>query len=68
LAVNLCEDRTSAVRASISSPRCEFHPGRIGERRGGNIATFAVARKLLALVCYGLRDGHIRALAAARAV
>ena len=31
-------------------------------RRGRNIATVAVARRLLTLVCYGLRDGHIRAL------
>jgi transposase len=37
---------------------------RITERRGRNIATVAVARKLLTLVYYGLRDGHIRALAA----
>jgi hypothetical protein len=36
---------------------------RIVERRGRNIATVAVARKLLTLVYYGLRDGHIRALA-----
>jgi transposase len=40
---------------------------RIAERRGRNIATVAVARKLLTLVYYGLRDGHIRALATARA-
>jgi transposase len=39
---------------------------RIGERRGRNVATVAVARKLLSLVYYGLRDGHIRALAPAR--
>jgi transposase len=32
-------------------------------RRGRNIATVAVARKLLTLVFYGLRDGHIRCLA-----
>jgi hypothetical protein len=37
---------------------------RIAERRGRNIATVAVARKLLTLVYNGLRDGHIRALAA----
>lgn len=37
---------------------------RIAERRGRNIATVAVARKLLTLVYYGLRDGHIRALQA----
>jgi transposase len=36
---------------------------RLGERRGGNIATVAAARKLLTLVYYGLRDGHIRCLA-----
>ncbi len=41
---------------------------RIAERRGRNIATVAVARKLLTLVYYGLRDGHIRALGQARAV
>jgi transposase len=35
---------------------------RLADRRGRNIATVAVARKLLALVYYGLRDGHIRAL------
>jgi transposase len=34
----------------------------IAERRGRQIATVAVARKLLTLVFYGLRDGHIRAL------
>jgi transposase len=31
-------------------------------RRGRNIAAVAVARRLLTLVYYGLRDGHIRAL------
>jgi transposase len=36
---------------------------RIADHRGRNIATVAVARKLLTLVYYGLRDGHIRALA-----
>ena len=39
---------------------------RITERRGRNIATVAVARKLLTLVYYGLRDGHIRALTPAQ--
>ena len=34
----------------------------ITARRGRNIATVAVARRLLTLVYYGLRDGHIRAL------
>jgi transposase len=36
----------------------------IADRRGRNVATVAVARKLLTLVYYGLRDGHIRALQA----
>jgi transposase len=35
---------------------------KLTEARGRNIATTAVARRLLALVFYGLRDGHIRAL------
>ncbi len=39
----------------------------IADRRGRNIATVAVARKLLTLVYYGLRDGHIRALHPAKA-
>ena len=41
---------------------------RIGQRRGRNIATVAVARKLLTLVYYGLRDGRIRALDPVEAV
>jgi hypothetical protein len=40
----------------------------IASRRGRNIATVAVARRLLTLVYYGLRDGHIRALDQARTV
>jgi transposase len=37
---------------------------RIAERRNNrNIARVAVARKLIGLVFYGLRDGHIRCLA-----
>jgi transposase len=36
---------------------------RLTERRGRNIAKVAAARKLLTLVFYGLRDGHIRCLA-----
>ena len=36
---------------------------RIEARRGKNIAKIAAARKLLTLVYYGLRDGHIRAVA-----
>jgi transposase len=36
---------------------------RIGEHRGANIGKVAAGRKLLTLVFYGLRDGHIRCLA-----
>jgi transposase len=35
---------------------------RIAERRGRNIAKVAAARRLLALLYYGLRDGQIRCL------
>ena len=35
---------------------------RIGAHRGVNIAKVAAGRKLLTLVYYGLRDGHIRSL------
>jgi len=35
---------------------------RLTERRGTNIAKVAAARKLLTLVYYGLRDGHVRCL------
>jgi transposase len=37
---------------------------RVAARRGANIGKVAAGRKLLTLVFYGLRDGHIRALAA----
>jgi transposase len=40
---------------------------RIAERRGTNRARVAVARKILTLIYYGLRDGEIRCLARARA-
>jgi transposase len=36
---------------------------RLTEKRGANIAKVAAARKLLTLVYYGLRDGHVRCLA-----
>lgn len=45
--------------------RADF--ARIAERRGKHKARIAVARKLLTLVYYGLRDGEIRALAKAAA-
>jgi transposase len=37
---------------------------RLADRRGRNVATVAVARKLLTLVFYALRDGQVRALTA----
>ena len=40
---------------------------RIAERRGKGIAKVAAARKLLTLVYYGMRDGHIRCLKHAHA-
>jgi transposase len=36
---------------------------RIAERRGTNRARVAIARKILTLIYYGLRDGEIRCLA-----
>jgi transposase len=39
----------------------EFH--RIAERRGTNTAKVAIARRVLTLAYYGLRDGEIRCLA-----
>ena len=41
--------------------RVDYH--RISDRRGRNIARVAVARKLLTLVYFGLRDGELRCLA-----
>ena len=40
---------------------------RIAERRGANKARVAIARKVLTLIFYGLRDGEIRCLASAKA-
>ena len=40
---------------------------RIAQRRGKNKANVAIARKVLTLIYYGLRDGEIRCLAPARA-
>jgi len=62
--------RWAAVEAAHCSARAGWLAdarSRLGERRGRNIATVAVARKLLTLVFYGLRDGHIRALRPANA-
>jgi transposase len=58
--------RWAAVEAAQKVPAsCAWIAGAragIAVRRGRNIATVAVARKLLTVVFYGLRDGHIRAL------
>ena len=43
----------------------DFH--RIADRRGKGIGRVAVARRLLTLVYYGLRDGQVRCLAPAPA-
>jgi transposase len=58
-------ERWAAVEAAHGARNADWlsqtHT-RIAERRGRNIATVAVARKLLTYVYYGLRDGRIRAL------
>jgi hypothetical protein len=57
----------SSVRHYHGGPRLAADFRRIAERRGTNRARVAVARKLLTLVYYGLRDGQIRCLAQAQA-
>ena len=62
--------RRAAVEAVQRHPptsKISTDRARIEARRGRNIATTAAARKLLTLVSYGLRDGHIRALTHGRA-
>jgi transposase len=51
-------EATQRVSGGIGATRA-----RLTHRRGANIAKVAAARKLLTLVYYGLRDGHIRSLA-----
>jgi hypothetical protein len=56
--------RWAAIEAAQKIPAgCRLTSTRaaITDRRGRNIATVAVARELLTLVYYGLRDGEIRA-------
>ena len=61
------------VRWAVIEGTVRYHGGgklaadwhRIAERRGKHKATVAVARKVLTLVYYGLRDGEIRCLAKA---
>jgi transposase len=63
--------RWAAIEAAQKMPASAgwlvTNRARIAERRGRNVATVAVARKLLTLVYYGLRDRNIRALARAAA-
>jgi len=61
------------VRATLIEAISRYHGGtlldaqyrRIAKRRGANKARVAIARKVLTLVYYGLRDGEIRCLAPA---
>jgi transposase len=57
--------RWAAVKAAQGARNADWltqtRP-QIAERRGRNIATVAVARKLLTYVYYGLPDGRIRTL------
>jgi transposase len=63
------------VRATLIEGISRYHGGsvldaqyrRIAKRRGKNKARVALARKVLTLVYYGLRDGEIRCLAPAEA-
>jgi transposase len=63
------------VRSTLIEGISRYHGGsvldaqyqRIAKRRGKNKARVALARKVLTLVYYGLRDGEIRCLAPAKA-
>jgi transposase len=54
-----------AVSNGRGGPKLKADYHRLAERRPKNVARAAVARKLLILVFYGLRDGQIRCLAQA---
>ena len=62
------------VRATLIEGISRYHGGphldaqyrKIAKRRGANKARVALARKMLTLVYYGLRDGEIRCLAPAQ--
>jgi transposase len=53
-----------AVQRQRGGTKLQADYRRIAERRGRKIGVVAAARKLLALVYFGLRDGEIRCLAA----
>jgi transposase len=56
------------VTGGHGGPKLKADLRRIAARRGINIARVAVARKLLTLVYFGLRDGEVRCLARAAEV
>jgi transposase len=56
-----------AVSRDHGGPHLAGDFRRIAQRRGTNKARVAVARNMLTLVYYGLRDGEIRCLARAQA-
>jgi transposase len=56
-----------AISKMRGGPKLRIDYHRIADRRGINVARVAVARKLLTLVYFGLRDGEIRCLARAEA-
>jgi transposase len=56
-----------AISHVQGGPKLKVDYHRIAQRRGTNIARAAVARKLLTLLYYGLRDGEIRNLALVKA-
>ena len=60
VALGVDRGRSPATTAARTWP-AEFQ--RIAERRGMNKARVAIARKVLTLAYYGLRDGEIRCLA-----
>jgi len=55
-----------AVGRQRGATAVAVHHHRVADRRGNRIGRVAGARKLLTLVYYGLRDGHIRCLAETR--
>ena len=57
----------AAISKIRGGPKLQTDYHRIADRRGKYVARVAVARKLLTLVYYGLRDGEVRCLARARA-
>jgi hypothetical protein len=52
--------------ASLAAARCAPTSEWIAKGRGRKIAKVAIARKLLTLCYYGLRDGEIRCLSTNR--